>query len=112
MSELAFRNERNCSAIVHTEGGLRAIVCLLRSGFHNASYAAQFGVVSYDWSNAKQLWAQDHPMTCEEALTKQAEMVLAEMGSQAALPGAQPRLWVYRNTIKALNWYALQHQHT
>ena len=39
-------------------------------------------------------------------------MVLAEMGSQAALPGAQPRLWVYRNTIKALNWYALQHQHT
>jgi len=32
MSELAFRNERNCSAIVHTEGGLRAIVCLLRSG--------------------------------------------------------------------------------
>jgi hypothetical protein len=49
------------------------------SGFHNASYAAQFGVVSYDWSNAKQSWAQDHPMTCEEALTKQAEMVLAEM---------------------------------
>jgi hypothetical protein len=87
-------------------------VCLLRSGFHNASYAAQFGVVSYDWSNAKLLWAQDHPMTCEEALTKQAEMVLAEMGSQAALPGAQPRLWVYRNTIKALNWYVLQHQHT
>ena len=64
------------------------------SGFHNASYAAQFGVVSYDWSNAKQLWAQDHPMTCEESLTKQAETVLAEMGP--ALPGKQPRIWVYR----------------
>ena len=32
MSELAFRNERNCAAIVHTEGGLPEIVCLLRSG--------------------------------------------------------------------------------
>jgi hypothetical protein len=32
MSELAFRNERNCAAIVHTEGGLGEIVCLLRSG--------------------------------------------------------------------------------
>ena len=75
-----------------------------RSGFHNASYAAQFGVVSYDWSYAKQLWAQDKPMTCEESLTEQAESVLAEMGPY--VKGEQPRLWVYRNTIKALNWFS------
>lgn len=72
------------------------------SGFHNATYAAQFGVVSYDWSNAKEVWAQAHPMTCEEMLTEQAELVLA---LDAGIPGEQPRVWVYRNTIKALNWF-------
>lgn len=37
------------------------------SGFHNATYAAQFGVVSYDWSNAKEVCCQPecHPYaTC------------------------------------------------
>lgn len=67
------------------------------SGYHNASYAATFGVVSYDWSNAKDVWAQAHPMNCEESLTKQAEMVLAE---DPGIVGEQPRVWVYRNTIK------------
>ena len=38
----------------------------------------------------------------EELLTKQAEMVLA---ADPGVPGEQPRVWVYRNTIKALNWY-------
>lgn len=73
------------------------------SGFHDARYAARFGVVSYDWSNAKAEWAQNKPMNCEEMLTKQAEMVLA---LDAGIDGEQPRVWIYRNTIKALNWFS------
>lgn len=73
------------------------------TGMHDVSYAAKFGVVAYDWSNAKSVWANQHPMNCEEVLTKQAEMVLA---ADPGIPGEQPRVWVYRNTIKALNWFS------
>jgi hypothetical protein len=59
-------------------------------------------VVVYDWSNGKALWANAHPMDSEELLTKQAEMVIA---ADPSVPGEVPRVWVYRNTIKALNWY-------
>jgi hypothetical protein len=45
--------------------------------------------------------ANAHPMNSEELLTKQAEMVLA---ADPGLEGYAPRVWVYRNTIKALNW--------
>ena len=72
------------------------------TGMHDVSHAVKFGLVVYDWSNAKALWANAHPMNSEELLTKQAEMVLA---ADPGIPGEQPRVWVYRNTIKALNWY-------
>jgi hypothetical protein len=72
------------------------------TGMHDVSHAVKFGLVVYDWSNAKALWANAHPMDSEELLTKQAEMVLA---ADPGVPGEQPRVWVYRNTIKALNWY-------
>ena len=71
------------------------------TGMHDVSHAVKFGLVVYDWSNAKALWANAHPMNSEELLTKQAEMVLA---ADPGIPGEQPRVWVYRNTIKALNW--------
>ena len=70
---------------------------------HDVSHAIKFGLVVYDWSNAKALWANAHPMDSQELLTKQAEMVLA---ADPGIPGEQPRVWVYRNTIKALNWYS------
>lgn len=41
-------------------------------------------------------------MTSEELITKQAEMVYA---ADPGVPGYAPRVWAYRNTIKALNWY-------
>lgn len=59
--------------------------------------AIRYGLVVYDWSNAKDIWANQHPMNDEELLTKQAEMVLA---ADPGIPGEQPRVWVYRNTIK------------
>ena len=65
--------------------------------------AIQYGTVVYDWSNAKRLWANAHPMDSEELITKQAEMVLA---ADPGVSGQQPRVWAYRNTIKALNWYS------
>jgi hypothetical protein len=53
-------------------------------------------------SNAKALWVNAQPMNCDELLTKQAEMVQA---ADPGVPGEQPRVWVYRNTAKALNFY-------
>lgn len=42
-------------------------------------------------------------VSSEELITKQAEMVYAQ---DPGLPGYAPRVWAYRNTIKALNWYS------
>jgi hypothetical protein len=67
------------------------------TGFHNVTLANQYGIVVYDWSNAKALWANAHPMSSEELITKQAEMVYAQ---DPGLPGYAPRVWAYRNTIK------------
>ena len=72
------------------------------SGMHDVRHANKFGVVVYDWSNAKAIWANAHPMTSEELITKQAEMVYAD---KPGVEGYMPRVWAYRNTIKALNWY-------
>jgi hypothetical protein len=69
---------------------------------HNVTTANLYGVVVYDWSNAKAIWANAHPMSSEELITAQAESVYAV---DAGVPGYAPRVWAYRNTIKALNWY-------
>ena len=67
------------------------------SGFLNATLFSQYGVVSIDWSNAKQLWVQP-PMSCEELLVEQAAQL------KAARPGV--RVMGYRNIIKALPWFS------
>ena len=59
------------------------------------SVANQYGVVVFDWSNAKDLWANTHPMTSEELITAQAEAVYA---ADPGVPGSMPRVWAYRNT--------------
>ena len=41
-------------------------------------------------------------MTSEELITAQAEAVYA---ADPGVKGSTPRVWAYRNTIKALNWY-------
>ena len=53
----------------------------------------------YDWSNAKNIWANHHPLNSEELITAQAEAVYA---ADPGVPGYAPRVWAYRNTIKAL----------
>jgi hypothetical protein len=47
------------------------------SGWSNPQRGAQFGIVSYDWSNAKAQWAAAKPMDCEERLLQQAAMTKA-----------------------------------
>lgn len=70
---------------------------LISNVFPNSNYN------HYVHCRRNKVWAQSHPMDCEELLTTQAEMVLA---LDPGIPGEQPRVWVYRNTIKALNWFA------
>ena len=74
----------------------------------------KFGIVDYDWSNAKQLWANAHPMNAEELLLQQAKISkAAACPDTCALPGgcaeknACPlaKVWVYRNLVKALPWF-------
>ena len=58
-----------------------------------------WGIVDFDWSNAKDMWAKAKPMDCEERLVEQVKM------TTTASPGT--KVWVYRNGIKALPWYTL-----
>ena len=45
-------------------------------------------------------------MNDEDLLTRQAEMVLAAGERRDPRPSdEQPRVWVYRNKVKGLNWY-------
>lgn len=67
------------------------------SGPSSVTRAAQFGIVSYDWSNMKQIWAQQQPMNCEELLTLQA---------RKAKEAGVLHVWVYRNLVKALPWFS------
>ena len=67
------------------------------SGWSNAQRGAAFGIVSYDWSNAKAQWAKARPMDCEERLLHQAKMTKAV--------NASSRVFVYRNIVKALPWF-------
>jgi hypothetical protein len=70
------------------------------TGMHSVEEALRYGLVSYDWSNAKGIWGKHAPMDDEEYLVKQADLVVA---ANRAL-GGSTRVGVYRNTIKALNW--------
>lgn len=68
------------------------------SGFSSPTRGAEFGIISYDWSNAKALWAQTKPMSCEELLIDQVEKTNAVSG--------RSRIFIYRNIVKALPWFS------
>eukprot|EP01065_Artemidia_motanka_P034933 TRINITY_DN42915_c0_g1_i1.p1 TRINITY_DN42915_c0_g1~~TRINITY_DN42915_c0_g1_i1.p1 ORF type:complete len:440 (+),score=155.68 TRINITY_DN42915_c0_g1_i1:56-1375(+) len=67
------------------------------SGWSSPERGAQFGIVSYDWSNAKKQWATMKPMDCEERLLEQAKMTKAL--------SKDTHVFVYRNVVKALPWF-------
>ncbi len=62
------------------------------------SVVSRFGLVAFDWSNAKADWANQHPMDCEERLVAQA--IAVKRGRPHA------RVMVYRNLVKALPWFS------
>eukprot|EP01044_Picomonas_judraskeda_P002069 COSAG03_NODE_137_length_11785_cov_19.757827_9_plen_503_part_00 len=70
------------------------------SGAYNATYAAQYGIMSIDWSNEKDVWVDDKPMDAEERLMSQA----------AAVKDINPdtKIWLYRNLVAAQPWYLLR----
>ena len=47
------------------------------SGMHSTEEALRYGIVSYDWANAKGVWGKHTPMDDEEYLVKQADLVIA-----------------------------------
>jgi hypothetical protein len=65
--------------------------------FFDPLVAAKYGIVDFDWSNAKGQWTASKPMDCEERLLRQAEMVKAI--------NPETKVYVYRNLVKALPWY-------
>jgi hypothetical protein len=70
------------------------------SGFFNATFAGEFGVADFDWSDGKQLWVNPPgggPMICEELLLQQAQAV------RKANPNTKS--FIYRNGVKALPWF-------
>jgi len=67
------------------------------SGFTDPSTTKGWGLIDFDWSNAKALWAPAKPMNCAELLLKQVQMT-----TEAT---AGTTVYVYRNAIKALPWY-------
>ena len=58
-----------------------------------------YGLIDIDWSNAKQKWINTSPMSCEEDLLKQAELIKANNTL-----GASQKVWVYRNGVWAMPW--------
>ena len=68
------------------------------TGFYDPKVLGQYGLVDMDWSNAKEVWANQHPMDCEERLVTQAQLIKEQ--------NAATRVWVYRNLVKALPWYS------
>lgn len=69
------------------------------SGLTDPQSTKGWGIVDFDWSNAKKVWAAAKPMNCEEMLVDQVQK------TTSASPGTT--VWVYRNGIKALPWYTL-----
>ena len=67
------------------------------TGYMDAEFAAKWGLVDFDWSNGKQLWANAKPMNCQELLVDQVKQVKAINPST--------KTFVYRNLVKALPWY-------
>jgi hypothetical protein len=70
------------------------------SGYTTDPVVSKFGIIDYDWSNARFAWVNNAPMDCQDRLVKQAQITKA-----GAKPGSNTKVFVYRNLVKALPWY-------
>ena len=69
------------------------------SGFFDPVLSSRFGIASFDWSNAKAVWAATKPMNTGQLLLQQARLTKAQ--------GTQGRLFLYFNLVKALPWFEI-----
>ena len=82
------------------------------SGYSDPHRGSEFGIVSYDWSNAKRFWAQNQPMDCEEKLIQQVELLAVankkeeRTGNNNNINPYNKRIFIYRNIVKALPWFS------
>ena len=118
---------RHLRATPHPPCLLRTPLCpqpCNESGLTDPQSTVGWGIIDFDWSNAKVRalrakqplplsaafaqpcapttqteWAKAKPMNCEEMLVEQVKV------TTEASPGTT--VWVYRNGIKALPWYTL-----
>ena len=70
-----------------------------KTGFTDPASTAGWGVVDFDWSNAKNLWVTQKPMNDEELLLKQVQMTTAATKDAT--------VWVYRCSVYAYPWSAM-----
>merc|ERR1711966_520741 len=73
------------------------------SGFQDPSTVARWGLVDFDWENARgdharEGWAQAKPMDCGERMISQVTM------QRRAFPASHSKFMIYRNFVKALPW--------
>jgi len=68
-----------------------------KSGFTDPASTLGWGIIDFDWSNSKEIWAKNKPMNDEEMLFEQVQM------TTKATPGTT--VWVYRCSVYAYPWY-------
>ena len=64
-----------------------------KSGFTDPASTLGWGIIDFDWSNSKEIWAKNKPMNDEEMLFEQVQM------TTKATPGTT--VWVYRCSVYA-----------
>ena len=79
-------------------------------GFLDNASATQWGIIDLDWENARKLWANDLSQkpgratsTCENRMIQQVEKLKAARKERG--PRFNGTSWVYRNVVKADNWF-------
>lgn len=80
------------------------------TGLSSPVRGSDFGIVSYDWSNMKAVWAATKPMNCEELLEQQARATKATMRERYGNQHTIHHVFVYRNLVKALPWFSTVRQ--
>ena len=66
------------------------------TGLFSTEFSSKWGIVDYDWSNAKRIWIDHSPMDCDTLLVEQAARNKAH--------NPTTKVFVYRNIVKALPW--------
>eukprot|EP00037_Helgoeca_nana_P015614 m.146304 g.146304 ORF g.146304 m.146304 type:complete len:209 (-) comp23099_c1_seq3:34-660(-) len=67
------------------------------SGWFDPELAGKYGLVDFDWSTGRDIWANGKPMNNGVVLNEQVAKVKAV--------NPTTHVWVYRNLVKALSWY-------